>query len=258
MITQNPILTIAKYSVLEAIRDRFLLFIVMGILLFFGLALFIAELAITEGVETQTAILATALRFFAIFTTSLFVITSMLREFHDKGFELILSHPLPRASYYFGKYLGFASTALIVVLMIGFCLSIYAPVIAVLFWSLSLFCELLIIIAFSLLCLFSFGSTPIAFSVVFCFYWLARSIEVILLISESPIIASPTLSHQLLQGGLELIAYLIPNLYAFTKTEWLVYALDAPISVVMILGQTLIYTSLLSAAALFDLYRKAL
>jgi ABC-type transport system involved in multi-copper enzyme maturation permease subunit len=255
-MNHNLLLVIAKFSIWEAIRDKFLIFIFAGVAGFFLMSLFIGELAITEGTMTQAAIFASALRLFSVFTLGLFVITSMIREFNDKGFELILSHPVPRSSYYFGKFAGFSFVALIVALLSVCCLSFYVPLSLALIWSLSLFCELLIIISLGLLCVFSFNSITISFSVVMAFYLLSRSIEAIQLISDSPIIAIGSISHKFMNSLLDGIAYLIPNLNKFTQTEWLIYESEYDFS--MILGQTLIYVILLSCVSLFDLYRKEL
>jgi len=198
------------------------------------------------------------LRLFSVFTMGLFVITSMVREFNDKGFELILSHPVPRSSYYFGKFCGFSVAALIIALMSFCCLCFYAPVNMSLLWSFSLFCELLIIIALSLLCLFSFNSITISFSVVTAFYILSRSIEAIQLISDSPIVASGSFSYKFINSMLDAIAYIIPDIYKFTQTDWLVYLPDVKTDILIVISQTLIYVSLISCVALFDLYRKEL
>lgn len=257
-MNQHLLRTIAKFSILEAIRDKFLIFIFGGVAVFFSLSLFVGELAITEGAVTQAALLGSALRLFSVFTISLFVITSMIREFNDKGFELILSHPVPRSSYYFGKFAGFSVIGLIIVSIVAACLCLFAPVNAVMLWSLSLQCELMIIISLSLLCLFSFSSITISFSVVMAFYILSRSIEVIQLISNSPILALGSVSHKFMNGLLEVIAYVIPDLYKFTQTEWLVYDVDIASDMAIVLGQTIIYVVFISSIALFDLYRKEL
>lgn len=255
-MNHNLLLTIARYSIWEAIRDKFLLFILFGIFCFFFLSLFVGELAITEADETQSAILASALRLFTVFTIGLFVITSMIREFNDKGFELILSHPVPRSSYYFGKFLGFSVIAMLVSGMSMFSLGFYAELMPLLFWTLSLFFELLIIISLSLLCVFSFNSITISFSVVMAFYLLSRTITAIQLISDSPIITIGSMSHSFMNGLLEIIAFVVPDLNKFTQTEWLVYGFNDEFSLIII--QTLIYVAFLSCVSLFDLYRKEL
>jgi Cu-processing system permease protein len=257
-MNHNILLSIAKYSIWEAIRDRLLIFIISGVLLFFLVSLFVGELAITEGIQIQAATLAFSLRLFCVFTIGLFVITSMIREFNDKGFELILSRPVPRSRYFLGKYSGFAVVALFISLICALCLSIYAPISLSLIWSLSLFCELLIIIAFSLLALFSFNSITISFSIVMAFYFLSRSMEVIQLIGNSPILESNALSHKLINYLLDIIAYVLPDLYRFTQTDWVIYISDIKHDILLVLGQTLIYVVFLSSVALFDLYRKEL
>ncbi|MBL1141973.1 MAG: ABC transporter permease subunit [Proteobacteria bacterium] len=258
-MNHNLLLTIAKYSIWEAIRDKFLIFIFTGVVVLFFLSLFIGELAIAEGVQMQSAILASALRLFSVFTMGLFVITSMIREFNDKGFELILSHPVPRSSYYFGKFTGFSVVAFLIAIMCTCCLLFYVPAVVTLVWSLSLFCELLIIISLSLLCLFSFNSITISFSVVIAFYILSRSMEAIRLISDSPIVASSSISYQFINKLLDMIAYITPDIYKFTQTDWLVYtSANINTDILVVLGQTLIYVLFLSCVALFDLYRKEL
>ncbi len=257
-MNRNILFAIAKFSIWEAVRDRFLIFIISGVLVFFLISFFVGELAISEGIQMQVAILAFSLRLFCVFTVGLFVITSMVREFNDKGFELILSHPVPRSTYYLGKLTGFSVVALLLSLICVVCLSVYAPIDLSFFWSLSLFCELLIIIAFSLLSLFSFNSITISFSMVMAFYFLSRSMEVIQLMGNSPILESNALSHKLINYLIDFIAYVIPDLYKFTQTDWVVYVSDMKPELFTVIGQTVIYVVLLSSVALFDLYRKEL
>ncbi len=257
-MNHNLLLTIAKYSIWEAVRDKFLLFILTGVIVFFCISLFIGELAITESVQMQSALLASSLRLFSVFTMGLFVITSMIREFNDKGFELILSHPVPRSSYYFGKFTGFSVVALLISIMSACCLCVYVPANLAFLWSFSLFCELLIIISLSLLAMVSFNSITISFSVVMAFYVLSRSIEAIQLISDSPILESASFSHQFINMLLDAIAYVVPDLFRFTQTDWLIYANEVNSEMLMVIGQTLIYIIFLSCIALFDLYRKEL
>ncbi len=94
----RPVAVIAAYTLLEGMRNR-LAWLVLGIIVaVFGLSEFIAEVAITETVEFQSAFLGATLRGFSVFMVSLFVITSMVRELNDKGLDLVLSLPIPRAS----------------------------------------------------------------------------------------------------------------------------------------------------------------
>ena len=252
----KPYTTIAIYTFLEAIRDRLFFLMVIGLICVFGLTEFAGELAITESSHVQGAILAAGLRLFAVFTIGLFVTTSMVREFNDKIFELVLSHPIPRSSYYAGKLTGFAMISVVVACLSALPLILYAPAEQVLIWCVSLICELLIVTTLGLLCLFTFSNITIAFSAVVAFYLLSRSMDAIQLISKSPILESDSISQALINHIIDAIAYLLPDLNLFTQTHWLLYESGDLNSLGVVMGQTVIYIVFLSGAALFDLYRK--
>ena len=189
---------------------------------------------------------------------ALFVITSMVREFDDKVLELVLALPVPRAHYYFGKLLGFSLLAALTAVVFGLVLLIYVPADQVLLWVISLTCELLIVTALSLLCLFTFAQVTLALSAVMAFYLLARSIDAFRLMAEYPVAAADTLSHRVIQWVIEGLAFLLPSFERFTSSAWLVYHSGAWADLLPIAAQTLIYLTLLAGAALFDLYRKNL
>ena len=224
----------------------------------FGISGFVGDLAITQTNQLQSAILGFVLRLVGIFLVSLFVITSTVREFDDKGFELLLSMAMPRWSYFAGKYLGFSLLSLVVALLIVLPLFIYSSYMDVLLWGTSLFCELLIMVAASLFCLFTFGNITISFTIVSVFYLLARSISAIRLISEHPIIAGGSGFNDFMKHLVEWIAVFLPDFNLFTRSDWLVYGHAQAGSLAPVVGQTVIYVLLLSSASLFDLYRKNL
>lgn len=251
-------LTIARFTLLEAVRNRLFLFTVILLVCLFGLTEFIGELAITETTQIQAAVTGAILRLTAVFVISLFVITSMVREFNDKGLELVLSLPLRRGTYYLGKLYGYALLALVIAAMVAVPLMLYAEPLQLLLWTLSLYFELLIMIAVALFCLFTFGNITIAFSIVMAFYILSRSINTIILVSASPILETGSPAQEVINTVIRVIAACLPDLESFTRSEWLVYG-GADISVLYpVIGQTLIYLVLLAAAALADLYRKNL
>ncbi|MGH8245258.1 MAG: ABC transporter permease, partial [Gammaproteobacteria bacterium] len=190
-----PIFAIARYTFLEAVRNRLFSLTIVGLVCLFGLTEFAGELAITETRQFQAALVGAGMRLFAVCTVSLFVITSTVREFNDKGFELILAMPIPRYGYFFGKFSGFLLLSVVISLGIGALLLIYSPPAAAALWLFSLECELVVLISLSLLCLFTFGNVTVSFILVLAFYLLARSMHAIQLISESPILESNTVSQ---------------------------------------------------------------
>ena len=96
MITQ--ILTIARFTIIESLRNRLLLLSYLIIAISFALVEFIGDLTITEHRVTQVAILGAFLRISAVVMVTLFVVTSSLRELQDKTLEMIMAMPIHRAS----------------------------------------------------------------------------------------------------------------------------------------------------------------
>ncbi len=220
-------------------------------------------ISITESHAIKTSSLGATLRIFAVFITSLYVITSMVREINDKGLELILSLPVSRCNYYFGKFFGYTLIVLAMTLVIGICLIFYAPAQAILIWAVSLFCELLIISALCMLCVYTFTQVTVAITVVAAFYLLARSIDAIQLMSKGPLIDPNSLVHMFMTRTVDLLAAVLPDLYRFSPSEWLIYSDISPNQIAWdqigpVIIQTFIYLAVLMAAGLFDLYRKNL
>lgn len=249
--------TIAFYTLLEALRNRLIWLFVLVALIGITLSGFLQEIAITESRQIQVALLAAFLRFSAVFLLATFVVTSMVREFNDKGLELVLALPLPRAGYLLGKLTGFAALTLVPALLFGLLTAFFTPPAQAALWTASLICELWIIAGFSLLCVLTFNQIMAALSAVMAFYLLSRSITALQLIGKGPL-SDNTLSQRVINGTIDAIATLLPRLDNFTRTEWLVYHTGNWPTLYPLLTQTAIYLALLAGAALFDLYRKNL
>ena len=179
----------------------------------------------------------------------------MVREFNDKGLELILALPLPRAAYLFGKLLGFGALALVPAVLFGALAWIFAPWAQASLWTISLLCELWLIAAFSLLCVLTFNQVMTALSASMAFYLTARSISAFQMIGQGT-----GIEHSMSQGVIAMVvnalSALLPHLDQFTRTDWLVYQTGNWHDFPAILLQSGIFFALITAAALFDLYRK--
>lgn len=254
----HPIVTIAQSTGTEALRTRLLWLLGAALLVVVALAQFAGGIAITESAQIRNAVLAAGLRMFAVFMIALFVATSMVREFNDKGVDLLLALPIRRSTYYLGKLLGYAVVAAVTAAAIGLVLGLFAPPGQTLIWSISLACELFLVAAVSLLCLFTFTHVTIALTVVFAFYALARMIDAIQLIAHGPLIEPLSLADRVMVALIDGLALLIPSLDRFTRTDWVVYHTAVMQDLGPILVQTFVFVLLLAAASLFDLHRKNL
>jgi len=247
--------SLAKAVLLEAVRNRLLWLAAVVIVAAFGFAQFLNQVAITESREIQAALLAALLRVAAVFIVVTFVITSMVRESSDKVTELMLSLPAPRATYFFGKFAGYAAVALILALLCALPLALFAHPGGLAIWAASLLCELLIVTAMSLFCVLSLTQVVPAFAAVAGFYLLSRSMAAMQIIAGAAL-QQPTLTDRVVNAIVELIALLLPALDRMTQTTWLLESAPGASTLGAIAGQTAIYLVLIGAAALFDLYRK--
>ncbi len=252
----SKIFTISKFTIIESMRNRLLWLSLLVVAISFGLVEFIGELAITEHRVTQVAVLAAFLRISAVIIVTMFVVSSTLRELQDKTLEMILAMPIPRGSYYLGKLTGFIQVSIIIAIIFSAMLLLYASADQVLIWGISLFFELVLVVALGLVMLFTFNQIPAAITGVFIIYAASRSVTSVYLMSKYPIISHDTISQKFMDGFVELLTWVLPDLHRFTQTEWLAHGTGSFNLLMPVIGQTLIYLALLSAIALFDFYRK--
>lgn len=261
----RPALTIARYTLLEAVRNRLAWLVLILMAGAVALSGFLNELALTESRQLQAALLAAMLRVAAVFLVATFVITSMAREASDKGLELLMALPLPRAVYLSGKLAGFAALALLPAGLFGALGLFFAPPAQAGLWAISLLCECWIVAAFSVLCMLTLSQVLPALAAAFSFYLLARAIGALQMLGHGAMAgtgtgtgAASSFGQQALNTGIDGLALLLPHLDQFTRSDWLVYHNGSGAELASIAAQTAIYVLLLGAAALFDLHRKNL
>lgn len=252
----SKIITISKFTIIESMRNRLLWLSLLVVVISFGLVEFIGDLAITEHRVTQVALLGAFLRLSAIVIVTMFVVSSTVRELQDKTLEMILAMPIHRSSYYLGKLTGFIHVSAIIATIFSTMLLLYAAADQVLIWGISLFFELILVVALGLVMLFTFNQIPAAITGVFVIYAAARTATSIYLMSKYPIISHNTISQKFMDGFVEFLTWLLPDLHRFTQTEWLAYSTGSFSLLMPVIGQSIIYLTFLSAIALFDFYRK--
>ena len=246
----------ARYTLLEALRTRFPIMVLVAVALLLLISFFVEALAVTESARFQASVYAAGMRLAGVFIAALYVLVSIARELNDKGFDIVLALDLPRAHYVLGKLLGFLALAAVVAVVAGLPLLFLAPWEAVLQWVASLTLELAIVVALALFCMLTFSQLVPAASFVAAFYLLARSITSIRLMGAYPLAGAESLSHQVMSTLVEALALVTPAFDQWTQTAWLVNQPAAWPALLAIGWQSVIYVLLLAAAAMFDLYRK--
>ncbi|MCW5604107.1 MAG: ABC transporter permease [Burkholderiales bacterium] len=252
----RQIATIARYTLLEALRTRLPALVLAAAVLLVAASFFVHEIAVTESARMQIGFYAAVMRLAAVFIAGLYVLASITREFNDKGLDIALALDLPRAHYILGKLAGFLMIAALIAVAASIPLALLAPPAAALQWGISLALELGLVAALALFCIVTFSQLMPAASFVLAFYLLARSLTAIRLMSAQPLTGADTLSHQFIAWFTEALALVMPALDGWTRTTWLVDYPAGWLEIAGLAGQSALYVALLAAAAMFDFYRK--
>ena len=253
------VFVIAHYTLREALRNRILWIAVVFAAMGVGLASFVGDIAVAETEIVEATLLAAAYRFCAALVLMVLVISTLVREFNDKCLELYLSLTISRLIYYVGKMLGFVLAGVLLAAVFGGMLLLYAPPEAVGMWALTLACELAMVAAVAVFCVMSFNQQiPASFAASLVFYLMCRASDAIVLISQSPLIIE-TAGSDAMRSLIKGIAYILPSLGRFAKSEWLAYG-GATFAETLppLLLQTAIYVAFIGAATMVDFSRKNL
>ena len=248
--------TIARYTLLEAARNKLLHLALVVLALGWLATLFVKQVAITETREFQLALLATLYRVAAVFMLAAFIIVSQIREANDKVMELMLTRDLPRAHYLFGKLLGYLAVAVVLAILFTIPLIFLAGLPLASLWGFSLFLELAIIAALSLFCVLALNQVVSSLAAVLACYVLSRSMAALQLIGAAQAADAGGVVSRIAEATLSGVAFFLPRLDLFTHTGWLLGRSDAMPNMPWLVVQSFIYVTLLSLAALFDLRRK--
>jgi len=253
----RPVLTLARYTLVEARRSGLPWLAAGCIAVAIALAAFLSQVAITESLQLQAALVAAFLRACAVFLVAVHVVTSVVRDNADKGFELVLSLPLSRSAYYAGKLAGHALAGAAIATAFALPLLVWAAPGALLAWWLSLTLETVLAAAVSLFFVFTLANVVPALAAITGFYLLGRSITAFQAIAAGPI-ADEGLLGRLARWGVDGVAYLLPRLDAVTRTDWIVYGAPAAGELATAIGTLALYVALAWAAGLVDFHRRNL
>ncbi|MBI4207454.1 MAG: ABC transporter permease [Betaproteobacteria bacterium] len=254
----QQIATIARYTLLEAMRTRLPHLMAVVVVLLGATSVFVQQIALTESARMQTGIYASGMRLASVFIAGLYVLVSITREFNDKGLDIALALDLPRTHYILGKLAGFLAIGAGLAAAASLPLAFLATPQAALQWGVSLALELGIVIALALFCTVTFRQLIAAASFVMAFYLLARTLTAIRLMSAQPLTDAGSPAYRVIQLVVEGLALVIPALDGWTQTAWLVNQRAAWLDVGALLGQSVLYITLLTAATMFDFHRRNL
>lgn len=247
---------LVKYVLMAALRDRLILSMLIIFFLGSSLALFLGDAAVIEKDQFTVIFAASGLRLTSVFGLVLFVVFFIRRSFEGKDIEFLLSRPVGRLKIIFSYAFSFSLLALMMGMSVGLCVYAVAPHLFAqghVLWILSIIVEGIIMVNVALFFAMYISSSASAAMVTSGFYILARMMGQLLGITDSSLVDSGGIYSMALQ----LVSVIIPRLDLMGQSSWLIYGVqNSEIGIVYIIGQGLVFTSLVLAAASMDFIRR--
>ena len=252
-----PSASVARYTLVEALRSGLPWLATAFVLGVLGLAGFLSRVAITEASALQASTAGALLRAGAVFLIAAHVVASVSREANDKGLELALALPVSRADYYIGKLAGFSLSGAMLATFFSLPLLIWASPANLAPWWLSLGAECALVAAAALFFASAMSQTLAALAAAAGLYLLGRSMSAIQAIASGPQVAD-SLTADMARWSVDALALLLPRLDAATRSDWLLYGAPQAGDFAQTLLGLALYFLLLAAAGLFDFSRRNL
>ena len=250
-------LVVARYTLLEAWRSGLPWMALAALLASLGLAMFLGQVALAETVRVQAATAAALLRAAAALLITAHVVASVAREVNDKGLEFTLAFPLSRPAFYLGRLAGYGLAGLGLALAFSLPMLAWSGPAAVAAWGLSLALEILLIAAVALFFAMALAQPAGAIAASVGLYLLGRTMSAIQAIASGPQTEGSALAAAA-RWTVDGVSLLLPRLDMATQSAWLLYGAPGGAELAGVLGVLLAYTTLLTAAGLFDLSRRNL
>ena len=243
-----------RYVLLCALQDRLFYGLVALIIAIAAISHVLGGTAFIENPEITLVFTAGAVRLTLAITAIVFVCFYVKSAFDHKHMDVLLSRPISRDYIVLSHWLGFSvvSICMVIPVVLVFWLLGVLHVDGLIGWSLSMILELWIIVAFALFASLIMKSAVVSVLASLAFYVLARMIILFVMTAER---GAAGADLAFLSDFLEWVALIIPRIDLFSKSEWLIYGLGESFALHHLLGQTLLYVSLLLIMCMMD-FRK--
>jgi ABC-type transport system involved in multi-copper enzyme maturation permease subunit len=211
----NRIVSIAKNTFREAVRDRVLYNLVLFVLLIIASAILLGDL--TDGQEARTIVNVglNAMLMFGAFIAIFVGVGLVSKEIEKRTVFAIFAKPVSRGEFIIGKYLGLCLTLAVNVAVMGIGVSLALMYVGSNNFAMSIWCTILLVffeltILTAVATLFSSFSSPALSALLTFFVFLIGHF------SSSLRDLAQGLESQSAKYFFEAIYYLLPNLAHFT------------------------------------------
>ena len=235
-------------------RDALFLGTSIFVLMCTAFGCFLGMNASVEASQAKIVYTAGMSRIAVIVGFIIFTVFYIKRMFENHEIEFILSHSISRTKVILALFCGFSVIILMLLIPVFVILLLLKTnITSLLIWILSLFCEELIILTFTVCCSLIVKSQVYSLLYGILFYCLGRAIGTFV----SYISISTHFSfYDIICSLLKIISIVIPRLDLFGKTSWLVYNDASIIDISLFLLQTIIFCGIFLCISIIDFRKK--
>lgn len=226
------VLSLAMITFKEGIRNRSLFGIALLALLLFGLNITVAGFFMRDIGKVTVDMNLSALSFAGLLLVFFVGVNLMAKDIDRKTIHLVLSKPISRAQYIWGKYLGiqlFVSASLLLLfacscLTVWFLLYLYPSYFVGFSWSIFFIACFFVLMKFSVLTaivvFFSAITSSSLITLIFSLsaYVAGVSIEEVVFYLKSEFAAQEKIISESLATFIDIVSFLLPNFAVFDFT----------------------------------------
>ena len=265
------IFALASITFKEGIRNRSLFGIALLALFLFGLNITVAGFFMRDIGKVTVDMNLSALTFAGLLLVFFVGVNLMAKDIDRKTIHLVLSKPISRAQYIWGKYLGiqlFMSVSLLLLffcscLTVGLLLQLYPNYFIGFSWANFFIASFFVLVKFSVLsAIVVFFSSITSSSLITLIFSLSTyvagvTIEEVVFYLQSEFAAQEKIISESLKNFIDVVSYIIPNFAVFDFTLEAAHGLViANNRIFLSLGYGAIYISILLMLASFIFSRR--
>ncbi|MCL4677567.1 MAG: hypothetical protein KJ017_03125 [Alphaproteobacteria bacterium] len=246
---------LVKYVLMGAVRDKLIVTLLVLLLLGCSLSFFLGSAAVIEKDRFALVFAAGGLRLAGVLGLVLFVVFFVRRSFDGKDVEFILSRPISRTAFIYSYAAAFSLIALILSLAIGLCVFASGPHLfgsGQVLWVASIVVENIIMVNTALFFAMYMSSATSAAMSTLAFYVLARMMGQLLGIVDSSLVVDTGPMAMAVQ----FVSVVTPRLDLMGQTSWLIYGLGEGVGIGFVVVQGILFSMLVTLAALLDLMKR--
>jgi ABC-type transport system involved in multi-copper enzyme maturation permease subunit len=253
--------SILKYILLNAVRDRLYLGLLISLLIAFSLSIFLASTALVEEAQMTAAYIAGLSRGILSLGMILFVCLNINRAFENKEVEFILSKSISREKFILSYFLGFFIACFLIFLPLILAITILtqADKIGLLIWCFTLLAELSIVISFAVLASLIVKNSFSSILASIGFYLISRLMGMFVMAINLPAKTSEVnleFSAKSFSLLLKILSAIFPRLDLFAQSTWLNYGVKDFSDIKIIILQFFIYLPLMIFMSFHDFKKK--